>query len=252
VVALMAALTIDDLRKRQNPVFAGVQIESGKPNMAYPGAYCSAGFPVMYSASGGSLGLITASHCTDPYYPAYLVYQPYYDRFARDYNYAGFTDDRGTNDAYHETDTSKPDAAVWWVANRQVSNQVPVGLCGWGTDWARIAGYATSTYENGVKVIKAGGGLWKIGKETGCTGSSVSRTLIHDPRFAGDVYTIEYNYLPAQEGDSGGIVFTQNNQGNVVVVGTIVGGIPPGGSWQYVLVQSAEYTLSYYNVYLYK
>jgi len=118
LLALTVVLVFAGLRDRENPVYPGVQIYSKST-----GEICSAGIPV-YPQSGGSLGFIIASHCTDPSGPGNNVYQPIFS-WGGDNNWAGFSIDHGTDDAYYEPDRSKPDAAIWVVANRGVSGKVP-------------------------------------------------------------------------------------------------------------------------------
>jgi len=65
LLALTVVLAFAGLRDRENPVYPGVQIESKKTSLSWPGVICSAGIPV-YPRSGGSIGFIIASHCTDP------------------------------------------------------------------------------------------------------------------------------------------------------------------------------------------
>jgi hypothetical protein len=100
LLALSAVLVLAGLRDREDPVYPGVEIKSKKTSLLLPGMYCSAGIPVA-PKSGGSLGFITASHCTDPSGPGNNVYQPYWS-WGGDNNWAGFSVDLGTDDAYHE------------------------------------------------------------------------------------------------------------------------------------------------------
>jgi len=245
LVAVLVIADVLDLTQRVDPVFPGVKFESKKSNPLFPGTYCSAGFAIKYSQSGGQVGFMIASHCTDPGDWQSAVFQPYYDFWRSDKNYAGYTVDRGTNDAYTETDKAKPDAAVWWVANRGVSNYVPTYLCGSSTQWAKQ--YDIVPESN----ITRYPGAWKIGFVTGCTGSDNAIIEPRDDRYSGSVYPVSIQYMYADFGDSGSIVFRWVN-GKLYVIGIVIGGIPPSGPWQYVLVQSADYALRYYGYYIYK
>ncbi len=247
MIVVLVLTDVPDLTVRVDPIFPGVKIESGKPNALWPGSYCSTGFAVQYSKSGGSLGFMIASHCTEPGDWPSRVYQPYYDIWQPDKNYAGYTVDRGTNDAYYETNKSKPDAAVWWVANRDVSNAIPVYLCGSSQQWATPISVVP---EDGIEYY----GVWKIGFASGCTGSNSTEVITRDPRYAGSVYVVLLDELPIQPGDSGSVVFRWWNEGNygpgVYILGTIIGTAPQGNP-QYTLFQSADYALNYYDVYAY-
>jgi len=245
-VALAVFVAYAGLTDRVDPIYPGVEIESNKINTLWPGAYCSAGVPVQYSESGGSLGFLIASHCTDPGDWQKLVFQPYYVG-GGDNNYAGYTVDWGTNDGYHEPDRSKPDAAVWWVVNRRVSYYVPTGLCGWRQSWAPVIEVIPDAQ------LAFSYGAWKIGYVTLCTGSDYVQ-LKPDDRYSGRVYAVDYNIMSAQDHDSGGIVFRAGCKGSlcgVRAIGIVIGAIPPGGPYYYVLVQSADYAIKYYGVYPY-
>ncbi|AFA38968.1 hypothetical protein Pogu_0941 [Pyrobaculum oguniense TE7] len=203
----------------------------------------------MYSPSGGSLGFLIASHCRDPGDWQKLVFQPYFNWFANDNNYAGYTVDNGTNDAYEELNKTKPDATVWWVLNRGVSYWVPTSMCGWRESWSKVIGYfKDEELENST-------GAWKIGFSTGCTGSDnalVKKTQSN--YYSGKVFMVEYNELKAEPGDSGGLVFRAGCNGGecgVLAMGIIIGAIPPGGPYYYTLFQSVENATNYYGVVVY-
>lgn len=156
-----------------------------------------------------------ASHYTED---NYTVYQPTLSPS----NYAGWAIDRGTNYVANETDKSKPDAAVWVVAWRTVSSQVPVGMCGWNTQWARVAGYALNSYDIDRRKIIEARGVWKIGRTTGCTGTTQPMVLWHFPEYAGEVYLLPHDYLQIERGDSGGIVFTRDSNNNLIAGTTCI------------------------------
>jgi len=241
LLALTVVLVFAGLRDREDPVYPGVQIYSKST-----GEICSAGIPV-YPQSGGSLGFIIASHCTDPSGPGNNVYQPIFS-WGGDHNWAGYSIDRGTDDAYYETDRSKPDAAVWVVANRGVSGKVPLSYCGL-TD-SPLTGVVDDPKSNFELPT-----IFKIGRSTYCTGTWSKVELIYDDRYSGSVYFVPISSLSADHGDSGGIVFSIIPCGTtfcgIQAVGIIIGGYPPEGSWQYVAIQNARYAMDYYGVYLY-
>ena len=247
VGVLAVFVTYAGLTDRVNPIYPGVQIESGKYNALWPGVPCSAGVPIQYSQWGGSLGFLIASHCTDPGDWQKLVFQPYF-AWAGDNNYAGYTVDWGTNNAYYELDRAKPDAAVWWVANRDVSYYVITELCGWRQSWAPVIEVIPDVQ------LAYSYGAWKIGYATSCTGSDDAQ-LIPDDRYSGRVYAVAYSKMSAQNHDSGGIVFRagcKDTLCGVRAIGIVIGGIPPGGPpYSYTLVQSADYAIKYYGVYPY-
>lgn len=239
LVAVLVIADVPDLTQRVDPVFPGVKFESKKSNPLFPGTYCSAGFAIQYSRSGGSLGFMTASHCTDPGDWPSRVFQPYYDFWSSDNNYAGFTEDRGTEDP--TTDLTKPDAAPWWVMNRGVRNDVPTYLCGRSPQWTKPAGIVReSELDNST-------GAWKIGFVTGCTGSDSVR-VFREPRYP-TLFVAELKYVYAEHGDSGGIVFRWVNS-NLYIIGTVVGGLPKDQP-QYLAFHSAEFELNYYGHYPY-
>jgi hypothetical protein len=246
LLALTVVLVFAGLRDREDPVYPGVQIESKKTSSLWPGVICSAGIPV-YPKSGGYLGFIIASHCTDPSGPGNNVYQPNFS-WGGDNNWAGFSIDRGTDDAYHETDKRKPDAAVWVVANRGVSGKVPLRYCGLiDSPLTGVVGDPKSNFNLPT--------IFKIGSSTYCTGTWSAVELIYDDRYSGSVYFVPISSLRADQGDSGGIVFSIIPCGTtfcgIQAVGIIIGGYPPGGSWQYVAIQNARYAMDYYGVELY-
>ncbi len=245
LLALTVVLAFAGLRDRENPVYPGVQIESKKTSLSWPGVICSAGIPV-YPRSGGSLGFIIASHCTDPSGAGNNVYQPIFS-WGGDNNRAGFSIDRGTDDAYRETDKRKPDAAVWVVANRGVSGRVPLRYCG------LVDHPLTGVVDDPKRNLRLPS-IFKIGRTTYCTGTWSEVELIYDGRFSGSVYSVPISSLRADQGDSGGIVFSITPCGTTLcsirAVGIIIGGIPQG-NWQYVLIQNARYAMDYYGVELY-
>ena len=248
LLALTVVLAFAGLRDRENPVYPGVQIESKKTSLSWPGVICSAGIPV-YPRSGGSIGFIIASHCTDPSGAGNNVYQPIFS-WGGDNNRAGFSIDRGTDDAYRETDKRKPDAAVWVVANRGVSGRVPLDLCP-GLKKGVLSN--RPVYLNGLDSVQLAN-IYKIGRSTYCTGTSSRVTLIHDNRFSGAVYSVPYASLYIQPGDSGGIVVTVDSCDAtycyVRAVGTIVGSAP-SNSPSITLIQAADYSLTYYGLEIY-
>jgi len=245
LLALGAALVFAGLRDRENPVYPGVQIESKKTSLLEPGVICSAGIPVVLSpSSSGSLGFITASHCTDPSGAGNNVYQPYWSS-GGDNNWAGWSIDRGTDDAYTEPNKNVPDAAVWVVANRGVSGKAPLSYCGLqDSTFSSVVAFNPTTVN--LKDI------FKIGRTTYCTGTWSSVTLVYDLRFSGKVYRLPASQLQAQPGDSGGIVFTIVPCGttfcDIQAVGIFIGWT---GDGSYALIQTADYALSYYGVSLY-
>jgi hypothetical protein len=245
LLALTVVFVFAGLRDREDPVYPGVQIESKKTSLLWPGVICSAGIPV-YPTSGGYFGFITASHCTDPSGPGNNVYQPNFS-WGGDNNWAGFSIDRGTDDAYYEPDRSKPDAAVWVVANRGVSGKVPLRYCG------LVDHPLTGVVDDPKRNLKLPS-IFKIGRATYCTGTWSEVELTYDERFSGSVYSVPISSLRADQGDSGGIVFSITPCGTTLcsirAVGIIIGGIPQG-NWQYVLIQNARYAMDYYGVELY-
>jgi hypothetical protein len=97
--------------------------------------------------------------------------------------------------------------------------------------------------------------IFKIGRATYCTGTWSKVRLRYDPRYSGSVYAVPISSLRADHTDSGGIVFTITPCGTTIcgiqAVGIIIGGIPQGGNWHYVLIQNARYAMDYYGVDLY-
>ncbi|AKT34700.1 hypothetical protein PYWP30_01067 [Pyrobaculum sp. WP30] len=241
LLALTVVLVFAGLRDRENPVYPGVQIYSKST-----GVICSAGIPV-YPTSGGSLGFITASHCTDPSGAGNNVYQPNFS-WGGDNNWAGFSIDRGTDNPYYEPDRSKPDAAVWVVANRGVSGKVPLRYCG-------LVDHPLTGAVDDPKSDLILPSIFKIGRATYCTGTWSEVRLIYDDRYSGSVYAAPISSLRAEQTDSGGIVFSITPCGTTIcgiqAVGIIIGGYPQG-NWQYVLIQNARYAMDYYGVELYK
>jgi len=240
LLALTVVLVFAGLRDRENPVYPGVQIYSKST-----GEICSAGIPV-YPKSGGSLGFIIASHCTDPSGPGNNVYQPIFS-WGGDNNWAGFSIDRGTDNAYYETDKSKPDAAIWIVANRDVSGKVPLRYCG-------LVDHPLTGVIDDPKRNLILPSIFKIGRATYCTGTWSEVELTYDPRYSGSVYAAPISSLRADHTDSGGIVFSITPCGttfcSIRAVGIIIGGYPQG-NWLYVLIQNARYAMDYYGVDLY-
>jgi len=240
LLALTVVLVFAGLRDRENPVYPGVQIYSKST-----GEICSAGIPV-YPKSGGSLGFIIASHCTDPSGPGNNVYQPIFS-WGGDNNWAGFSIDRGTDDPRYEPDRSKPDAAIWVVANRGVSGKVPLRYCGLiDSPLTGVIGDPKS------KIILPS--IFKIGRSTYCTGIWSMVELIYDDRYSGSVYAVPISSLRAEWTDSGGIVFSITPCGTTIcgiqAVGIIIAGYPQG-NWLYVMIQNARYAMDYYGVDLY-
>jgi len=182
---------------------------------------------------------MTASHCTDPGDWPSRVFQPYYDFWRSDKNYAGFTEDRGTEAP--EKDLTKPDAAPWWVANRGVRNDVPTYLCGRSPQWTKPAGIVPESK------LDESLGAWKIGFASGCTGSDSVRVR-RDPRYP-TLFAVELRYVYGTRGDSGGIVFRWD-KGNLYIIGTVVGFMPKNQP-QYLAFHSAEFELNYYGHYPY-
>ncbi len=242
LLALTAVLVFAGLRDREDPVYPGVQIYSKST-----GEICSAGIPV-YPKSGGSLGFIIASHCTDPSGPGNNVYQPIFSWLSRDRNWAGYSIDRGTDNPYYEPDRSKPDAAIWVVANRGVSGKVPLRYC-------ELVDRPLTGVVDDPKADLELPSIFKIGRATYCTGTWSEVELIYDNRYSGSVYAVPISSLRAEPTDSGGIVFsiTPCRRGlcDIWAVGIIMGGYPQG-DWHYVLIQNARYAMDYYDVELYK
>ncbi len=242
LLALTVVLVFAGLRDREDPVYPGVQIESKRTSLLESGVICSAGIPVK---SGDSLGFIIASHCTDPSGPGNNVYQPIFSRR----NWAGYSIDRGTDNPYYETDKSKPDAAIWIVANRGVSGKVPLRYCG------LVDRQLTGVVDDPQDDFEVPS-IFKIGRATYCTGTRSGVELIYDDRYSGSVYTVPISSLRAEPTDSGGIVFSiqpcRRAICDIYAVGIIIGGIPQGGNWQYVLIQNARYAMDYYGVELYR
>jgi hypothetical protein len=243
LLALTVVLVFAGLRDRENPVYPGVQIYSKST-----GEICSAGIPV-YPKSGGSLGFIIASHCTDPSGPGNNVYQPIFS-WGGDNNWAGFSIDRGTDNAYYETDKSKPDAALWVVANRDVSGKVPLYLC-LGLKQGVLRDKPVMLDDLNFVILA---NIYKIGRSTYCTGTRFPITLIRDDRFSGKIFTVPITSLYVEHGDSGGIVVTVDSCDAtycyVRAVGTIVGGTPRDAP-TYTAIQAADYSLQYYGLEIY-
>jgi hypothetical protein len=239
LLALTVVFVFAGLRDREDPVYPGVQIYSKST-----GVICSAGIPV-YPKSGGSLGFIIASHCTDPSGPGNNVYQPIFSWWG-DHNWAGYSIDLGTDNADNEPDMSKPDAAVWVVADRGVSGRVPLDLCP-GLKKGVLS-------DKPVWLDDPLANIYKIGRSTYCTGTSSQITLVRDPRFSGKVFTVPIYQLYIEEGDSGGIVVTVDSCDDtycyVRAVGTIVGGTPRDRPI-YTAIQAADYSLKYYGLEIY-
>jgi hypothetical protein len=244
LLALTVVLVFAGLRDREDPVYPGVQIYSKST-----GEICSAGIPV-YPKSGGSIGFIIASHCTDPSGPGNYVYQPIFSWWSRDRNWAGFSIDRGTDKADEEPDKSKPDAAIWVVANRGVSGKVPLDLCP-GLKKGMLSN--RPVWLDDQEYVRLPN-IYKIGRSTYCTGTSSQVTLILDPRFSGKVFTVPITSLYIEKGDSGGIVVTVDSCDAtycyVRAVGTIVGGTPKDRPI-YTAIQAADYSLEYYGLEIY-
>ena len=122
-------------------------------------------------------------------------------RWGGDNNWAGFSIDRGTDDPYYEPDRRKPDAAVWVVANRDVSGKVPLRYCGLiDHPLTGVVGDPKSNFKLPS--------IFKIGRATYCTGTWSEVELIYDERYSGSVYFVLISSLPADRTDSGGIVFS--------------------------------------------
>ena len=233
--ALVAAGAVGvGLTDKVDPVFPGVMFES-KILLPLPGTYCSAGVPV--ATADGRLGFLIASRCTDPFWPGSYVYQPWFGPTT----FAGYSTDWGTDNSYYEPDRRKPDAALWIVMGRGASNEVPLGYCG-RTGSRDMVGVVPEASITSVSNI------WKMGHVTRCTGTWSKSNIWPDTRYSGSVYSVPIEELNSDSGDSGGLVFTIGCYGRcgVNAVGIIIGGIPPGGPWRYVLVQSADYALRYY------
>jgi hypothetical protein len=248
VLALTVVLVFAGLRDREDPVYPGVQIESKRTSLLWSGEICSAGIPV-YPKSGGSIGFIIASHCTDPSGPGNYVYQPIFS-WGGDRNWAGFSIDRGTDKADEEPDKSKPDAAVWIVANRGVSGRVPLDLCP-GLKKGVLSD--RPVWLDDLEFVPLAN-IYKIGRSTYCTGTSSRVTLIYDDRFSGKIFTVPITSLYIERGDSGGIVVTVDSCDAtycyVSAVGTIVGGTPRHNPLL-TAIQAADYSLQYYGLKIY-
>lgn len=242
-VVALATIALAGLTDRVSPIFPGVQIESGKPGWLLPGTYCSTGF-LVYDSSTARYGYIIASHCTDPGDWPRRVFQPVYSFFG-DNNYAGYTIDLGTNNAYGAT---KPDAALWIVENRYVSKDIPFDIC--GPQKIIVNDYAKDSDldKHAGKALRTV--VYYIGHQSGCVKSTNALILKRDPRYGGSVYPITNIQMP-RPGDSGGIVLINITCGSLAcsgkVMGIVIGGIPPG-SPTYMLVQSAENAAQYYGV----
>lgn len=242
-IIVVATIVIAGLTDRENPVYPGVMIESKKPLWFIQGSYCSAGVPII--TTDGKPGLLTASHCTDPSGYGNQVFQPWYDFWAGDKNYAGYSIDWGTDDPYNEVDKRKPDAAVWIVQNRGVSNRVPLGYC-WRTGTRDPVIGIVSDDQSSIMLPN----LRKLGHATGCTGTAESVRLLYDERFSGRIYAVEISKLLGKEGDSGGLVFSImciNGACGIYAVGIVVGGFPKD-SPTHMAIQSAGYALRHYGV----